>query len=92
MCNFRAYDARDFYRVDQYIVAMGILCHPNYQEEKSNGVGVSIDPIYQTPNTFFLNTQVGESLITNLDPNAVPEEILLDQVASGSGKTYLLLP
>ncbi|MFK8007132.1 MAG: PEP/pyruvate-binding domain-containing protein [Saprospiraceae bacterium] len=79
MWNFRAYDERDFYRVDQYIAAMGILCHPNFQEEKSNGVGISIDPIFNTENTFYLNTQVGESLITNPDPNSIPEEILLNQ-------------
>ncbi|MFT4665461.1 MAG: archaellum component FlaF (FlaF/FlaG flagellin family) [Gammaproteobacteria bacterium] len=88
MWNFRAYDAREFYRVNQYIAAMGILCHPNYQDEKSNGVGVSIDPIYQTENTFFLNTQVGESLITNPDPNAIPEEILLNQ---DSAEGYFVL-
>ena len=79
MWNFRAYDERDFYRVDQYIAAMGVLCHPNYEDEKSNGVGISLDPIFNTQNTFYLNTQVGEALITNPNANEIPEEILLNQ-------------
>ena len=90
MWNFRAYEERDFYRVDHFIAAMGVLCHPNFQGEQSNGVGISIDPIYGTDSTYYLNTQVGESLITNPDPNAVPEEILLYQNPSQGGG-YLVL-
>ena len=90
MWNFRAYEERDFYRIDHFMAAMGLLCHPNFQEEKSNGVGISIDPIYETEDTFYLNTQVGESLITNPDPNSVPEEILLyEDPTQGGG--YLVL-
>lgn len=90
MWNFRAYEERDFYRVDHFIAAMAVLCHPNYDDEASNGVGISIDPIYDTEGTFYLNTQVGESLITNPDPNSVPEELLLYQnPTQGSG--YLVL-
>jgi len=90
MWNFRAYEERDFYRVDHFMAAMGILCHPNFEEEKSNGVGISIDPIYETENTFYINTQVGESLITNPDPNSVPEEILIYEDPDDAGG-YLVL-
>ncbi|MDG1374531.1 MAG: PEP/pyruvate-binding domain-containing protein [Flavobacteriaceae bacterium] len=90
MWNFRAYEERDFYRVDHFVAAMGLLCHPNFQGEQSNGVGISIDPIYETEGTFYLNTQVGESLITNPDPNSVPEELLIyEDPEQGGG--YLVL-
>ena len=78
--NFRAFIERDFNRIDHLAAAMGILVHPSYQDELVNGVAVSFDPFSsRDDNYYYVNSQVGEDLVTNPEPHSVPEEILLEE-------------
>ena len=87
--NLRAFEEREFYRVNHFQASMGVLCHPNFEDEKVNGVGVSADPVYNTENTFYLNSQLGEELITN-PTGTYPEELLLKRHPKGGSKYSVL--
>ena len=78
--NFRAYDEREFHRIDHLGAAMGVLVHPNFDDETANGVAVTKNPYDPNFPGFYVNVQVGESLVTNPDPDATPDELLISAI------------
>jgi len=75
----RAWNERDFYKVDQLQTAMGILVHPSFSGEKANGVAVSTNVYDTTGSTFdsFITVQRGEVSIVNPETNITPDQFLI---------------
>ena len=61
---------------------MGVLVHPSYQDELANGVAVTFDPLSGNYDKYYVNTQVGEDLVTNPEAHSTPEELLLRKTDS----------
>ena len=78
--NFRAFDEREFHRIDHLGAAMGVLVHPNFDDEIANGVAVTKNPYDPDWPGYYVNVQVGETLVTNPDPNATPDELLISAI------------
>ncbi|MCP4451795.1 MAG: hypothetical protein GY809_10065 [Planctomycetes bacterium] len=74
---YRAFEERDFYRIDHFSTAMGVLVHPNYSDEQVNGVAITKN-IYDVEwPGYYVNAQLGEDLVTNPEALSIPEEFLV---------------
>ena len=64
---YRAFEEREFWKIDHLTASMGILVHPNYKDELANGVGVTKNIYIPGPgwDGHYINVQKGDNLITN---------------------------
>lgn len=83
---YRAYQEREFYRIDHLKASMAVLIHPNYKKELSNGVAVTKNIYDINYRGFYVNVQIEEDMITNPDAESIPEEFLIS--VKGLGDRY----
>ncbi len=74
--NLRAFEERSFYRIDQFTAAMGVLVHPNFDDELVNGVALTKNIYFPNFEGYYVNCQVGEDMVTNPEADSVAEEFL----------------
>ncbi len=89
--NYRAFEERDYYRIDHFATAMGVLVHPNFDDEKANGVALTKNPYDSGWGGAYINVQVGEDLVTNPEKGELPDEILIMQTTTAEdplGQSY----
>lgn len=82
--NLRAFDEREFYRIDHLAAAMGVLVHPNTDDELANGVAITRNIYDPSWPGFYVNAQVGENLVTNPVGGVVPDELLISAIGPNS--------
>ena len=83
---YRAFTEREFHKIDHSRIAMGILVHQDHKNEQHNGVAVTKNIFNSDPDGFYINVQSGQSLVTNPDSEALPDELVLS--ASGANKEH----
>jgi len=82
--NYRAFEEREFHRIDHLRTAMGVLVHPNYDDELANGVAVTKNIYNPDWEGYYVNVQAGENLVTNPGEEAIPEEFLVADLFIGA--------
>jgi hypothetical protein len=80
-----AFAEREFYGIDHRLAGMGVLINEAFPDEHANGVVLTIPA--DDNFSILINSQPGESAVTNPEPGQVPESILFE--ASGSDRFRL---
>lgn len=83
---YRAFEEREFWKIDHLTASMGILVHPNYKNELANGVGVTKNIYIPGPgwDGHYINVQKGDDLVTNPSLGSIPEEYIIANLGFGS--------
>ena len=74
--NYRAYEEREYFNIDEKTVAMGILVHRSFPNEELNGVAITTNVANRYYPAFTINAQLGEESVVLPENGSVPEQFL----------------
>jgi phosphoenolpyruvate synthase/pyruvate phosphate dikinase len=73
----RAFEERDWYRIDHRAVAMGVLVQPFVEGAVATGVAITGNPYKQGLDAVFINTQWSGATVTGALGDQLPEQYLV---------------
>lgn len=73
----RAFEEREWYRVDHARVAMGLLVQPFVEDVVANGVAVTVNPFDEARPGVFVNLQTAGGSVTAARGDEVPEQYVV---------------
>jgi len=73
----RAFEEREWYRIDHRAVAMGVLVQPFVEGAVATGVAITGNPFKQDLEAVFINTQWSGATVTGALGNQLPEQYLV---------------
>jgi len=79
---YRAFTEREFHKIGHTQIAMGILVHADRKKEQHNGVAVTKNLFNSVWDGFYINVQSGQSLVTNPDEEALPDELVISAIGA----------
>jgi len=74
--NFRAFEEREYYKIDHLSTAMGILVHRSFPNEDANGVVITKN-LYNVNPGFIVNVQFKEYSIVFPEPGVLHDQLIL---------------
>lgn len=72
----RAFQEREYFKIEQASVAMGVLVHRSFPDEYANGVCITSNLYRKTGSGFIFNVQLGETSIVKPPPGVNCDQFL----------------
>ncbi len=72
----RGFDEREYFKIDQRSVAMGILAHRSFPEEEVNGVAVTGNLYNSGIPAYTINAQINEISVVQPPPGVMADQLL----------------
>jgi hypothetical protein len=86
--NFRAFEEREYFKIDHKTIAMGVLVHRSFPDEKANGVVITKNMFDKYNFGLTINVQYGEISVVNSEDNYLPETIVYSPYSIETNKGY----